>query len=60
MIVAWPSAGAAPGGGDASYDPGCAARIGQDEACPDPAQAKLNTSGKARTTVQAQTAYTIM
>jgi hypothetical protein len=25
-----------------------------------PAQAKSNTSGKARTTVQAQTAYTIM
>jgi hypothetical protein len=31
---------------------------GQDER-PDPAQAKSNTSGKARTTVQAQTAYTI-
>ena len=26
---------------------------------PDPAQAKLNMSGKARTTAQAQTAYTM-
>ena len=33
--------------------------LNQQDERPDPAQAKSNTSGKARTTVQAQTAYTM-